>query len=57
LLSSEFRSYGLLLEIRLLQATLSYQYRNMVNAAYQQVPGFRNIGAVQYYGVRWNFFN
>jgi hypothetical protein len=55
--SSEFRSYGLLLEIRLLQATLSYQYRNMINAPYEQVPGFRNMSAVQYYGVRWNFYN
>lgn len=57
LLASQYRTVGFLLEIRLLQATLSYQFRNILNARYEQVPGFEAVRAVQYYGVRWNFFN
>jgi hypothetical protein len=57
LLSSQFRTWGMLLEIRLLQATLSYQFRNVLNEEYAQVPGFTAVRAVQFYGVRWNFFN
>jgi hypothetical protein len=55
--SSQYRTLGLLLEIRLLQATLSYQFRNILNEIYTQVPGFITTRPVQYYGVRWNFFN
>ncbi|MGQ0764925.1 MAG: TonB-dependent receptor [Gemmatimonadota bacterium] len=56
--SSEYRALGLLLEIRLLKAaTLTYQFRNLLNEDYEQVPGFRSVRPVQYYGVRWNFFN
>ncbi|MGQ0650032.1 MAG: TonB-dependent receptor [Gemmatimonadaceae bacterium] len=57
LLSSQYRTLGFLLEIRLLQATLSYQFRNILNAEYSQVPGFLLPRPVQFYGVRWNFFN
>ena len=55
--SSQFRTWGLLLEIRLLQATLSYQFRNILNEIYTQVPGYVTTRPVQFYGVRWNFFN
>ncbi len=55
--SSQYRTWGMLLEIRLLQATLSYQFRNILNEQYAQVPGFTAVRAVQFYGVRWNFFN
>lgn len=57
LVSSQYRTLGFLLEIRLLQATLSYQFRNVLNEQYVQVPGFTAVRAVQFYGVRWNFFN
>jgi hypothetical protein len=55
--SSQYRLVGFQLEIRLMQATLSYQFRNFLNETYAQVPGFRNARPAQFYGVRWNFFN
>ncbi len=55
--SSQYRLIGFLLEIKLLQATLSYQFRNVINEQYSQIPGFLNARATQFYGVRWNFFN
>ena len=55
--SSQYRTIGLQLEIRLLQATLSYQFRNILNEIYAQVPGFITPRPTQFYGVRWNFFN
>lgn len=55
--SSQYRSIGAQLEIRLLQATLTYQFRNVLNEQYQQVPGYLMHRPVQYYGVRWYFFN
>lgn len=55
--SSQYRNLGLLLEIRLLQATLTYQYRNFLGEQYAQVPGFEMPRPVNFYGVRWYFFN
>lgn len=55
--SSQYRTWGLLLEVRLLTATLTYQYRNFMDEEYQQVPGFFMPRPLNYYGVRWNFFN
>lgn len=55
--SSQYRVWSAQLEIRLLQATLHYQFRNFMNAEYQQVPGFFMHRPVQFYGVRWYFFN
>lgn len=55
--ASQYRTINAQLEIRLLQATLSYQFRNLLNEQYQQVPGFYMHRPVQYYGVRWYFFN
>ena len=57
LAASQYRSLGAQLEIRLLQATLTYQFRNALNEIYQQVPGFYMHRPVQFYGVRWYFFN
>lgn len=55
--SSQYRTIGAQLEIRLLQATLTYQFRNLLNEVHQQVPGFFMHRPVQFYGVRWYFFN
>jgi hypothetical protein len=57
LISSQYRVWGAMLEIRLLAATLSYQYRNFLNAEYSQVPGFLMPHPVNFYGVRWNFID
>jgi hypothetical protein len=55
--SSHYRVWGAHLEIRLLSATLSYQYRNFLDADYAQVPGFLMPRPINFYGVRWDFFN
>lgn len=55
--SSQYRTINTQLEIRLLQATLTYQFRNLLNEQYQQVPGYFMHRPVQFYGVRWYFFN
>jgi len=46
-----------LLEIRIQQATLFYQYRNLTGGSYEQIRGITMPPAVQMYGVRWVFFN
>lgn len=51
------RTVSGLLEIRLLDAVLSYQYRNLLGEQYEQVPGYLMPRQVQFYGVRWNFWN
>ncbi len=55
--SSQYRTINTQLEIRLLQATLTYQFRNLLNEQHQQVPGYLMHRPVQFYGVRWYFFN
>jgi hypothetical protein len=44
-----------LLEIRILRAIISYQYRNVFGAAYEQVPGITMPPPHQFYGVRWEW--
>ena len=46
-----------LLEIRLLDATISYQFRNLLAQRFQTVPGYEMPRQTQYYGVRWTFWN
>lgn len=55
--SSQFRTWGLNVEIRLLTATLTYQYRNFMGEEYEMVPGYPMPRPINYYGVRWNFAN
>lgn len=46
-----------LLELRIQQATLFYQYRNLTGGSYEQIRGITMPPAVQMYGVRWEFWN
>ncbi len=46
-----------MLEIRILRATLFYQFRNIYGTAYSQVPGVPMPPPFQIYGVRWEWFN
>jgi hypothetical protein len=55
--SSQYRTWGAELEIRLLSATLTFLYRNFLAEEYQQVPGFVMPGITSFYGIRWNFVN
>jgi hypothetical protein len=55
--SSQYRVWSAELEIRLLTATISFQYRNFLAAEHQQVPGFTMPSITSVYGVRWTFIN
>ena len=56
-LSSQFRVISTLFELRLYDAVISWQYRNILGEIYSVVPGFQAPRAINYYGVRWDFFN
>jgi hypothetical protein len=49
--------YNFQLEVRILSAILSYQFRNLIGYPYQTVPGLLMPRQTQYYGVRWEFWN
>ena len=55
--SSQYRTFSSLLELRLYDAVISWQYRNVMGEIYQVIPGFLAPRAINYYGVRWDFFN
>jgi hypothetical protein len=52
-----YRTLSTLLEIRILSATLSWQFRNLLGERYQQVPFFFAPRQTNFYGVRWEFLN
>ena len=52
-----YRVVSGLLEIRILQAVVSYQYRNLLVQDYVTVPHYRMPRQSQFYGVRWEFWN
>jgi hypothetical protein len=50
-----YRTISTLLEIRILSATVSWQFRNLLGERYTQVPGFAMPRQTNFYGVRWAF--
>ena len=50
-----YRTISTLLEIRILSATISWQFRNTLGERYAQVPGFIMPRQTNFYGVRWSF--
>ena len=50
-----FRTLSLLLEIRVLSATVSWQFRNMLGERYSEIGGFIMPRQMNFYGVRWSF--
>lgn len=52
-----YRVLAFKLEIRIQTAVVSYQFRNLLQEKYQQVPGFNMPRQTQFYGVRWDFWN
>ncbi len=52
-----YRTISTLLEIRILTATVSWQFRNVLGERYSQVPTFIMPRQTNFYGVRWEFFN
>jgi hypothetical protein len=51
------RIYDFHLEIRIVSAILSYQFRNVRGDPYELVPGYLMPRLNQFYGVRWEFWN
>jgi hypothetical protein len=52
-----YRVLSGLIEIRILQAVLTYQYRNLLVEDYVTIPGYPMPRQTQFYGVRWEFWN
>jgi hypothetical protein len=50
-----FRTISLLLEIRVVSATISWQFRNMLGERYSEIGGFVMPRQMNFYGVRWSF--
>jgi hypothetical protein len=51
------RVISTLLEIRIVNATLTWQFRNVLGERYETVPGFEMPRPTSVYGVRWDFWN
>ncbi len=52
-----YRLWSGLVEVRILEAVLTYQYRNLLVEDFVTVPGYQMPRQTQFYGVRWNFWN
>ena len=52
-----FRTVDFKMEIRIESAVISYQFRNLIQQTYRQAPGFPRARQLQFYGVRWEFWN
>ncbi len=52
-----YRILAFKLEIRIQTAVVSYQFKNLIQEKYAQVPGFPFPRQSQFYGVRWEFWN
>jgi hypothetical protein len=48
---------GAVLELRLKDATISWQLRNPTGVIHTTVPGLLMNGPINIYGVRWTFWN
>ncbi|MHB1069125.1 MAG: hypothetical protein ACYC1W_04570, partial [Gemmatimonadaceae bacterium] len=48
---------GARLEIRIESGTVFFQAENTVGKAYETAPGYMMPRRLQYYGLRWNFWN
>ena len=50
-----YRTLTSLLEIRILSATISWQFRNMLGQRYSEIGGFVMPRQMNFYGIRWSF--
>jgi hypothetical protein len=48
---------GARLEIRIESGTVFFQAENTVGKAYETAPGYLMPRRLQYYGLRWDFWN
>lgn len=52
-----YRTITFKLEIRVQTAVISYQFRDLLQEKYSQIPGYNLPRQTQFYGVRWDFWN
>jgi hypothetical protein len=52
-----YRTISTLLEIRIVSASVFWQFRNVLGENYTTVPGFAMPRQMSIYGVRWQFWN
>jgi hypothetical protein len=52
-----YRTISTLLQVRILQAEMFWNFRNLLGERYRQVPGFPATRQSNIYGVRWEFWN
>jgi hypothetical protein len=52
-----FSVLGTLLEIRISNAVISWDYRNMAGFNYETYPGYLMPRIASFYGIRWQFWN
>ena len=52
-----YRTITFKLEIRVQTAVVSYQFRDLLQEKYSQIPGYNLPRQTQFYGVRWDFWN
>ena len=52
-----YRTISTLLQVRILQAEVFWNLRNILGERYEQVPGYRLPRITNIYGVRWEFWN
>jgi hypothetical protein len=55
--SPGYRTISTLLQVRILQAEVFWNLRNILGERYEQVPGYRLPRITNMYGVRWEFWN
>ncbi len=55
--ASTEKESSILIEMRILRGSLTFQRRNITGIIYQEVPGYYNPRPVNVYGVRWYFFD
>lgn len=52
-----YRTLSTLLQVRIIQAEVFWNFRNVLGERYEEVPGYRMPRLVNIYGVRWEFWN
>ena len=52
-----YRTISTLLQVRILQAEVFWNFRNLLGERYAQIPGYRLPRLSNIYGVRWEFWN
>jgi len=52
-----YRTISTLIQVRILQAEVFWNFRNVLGERYQHIPGYRLPRLSNIYGVRWEFWN